>query len=195
MLALWQVFQQARRPLFAPFEHAIEVRDVATLYEMWVFFALVEEIATLLGESPVIELNLSAEHGLGWSSRARFGREGTLEYNRGRKGYSVFLRPDFTWSKHGRPDIVLDAKFRLEHHNLKGVDIGEEEVSRARLEDIYKMHTYRDALGVRAAVSIYPGELSQFFHTTQINVLGIELKNIMEEDIAGVGALPLKPSS
>ena len=49
MLDLWRRFHQARRPLFAPLQHAMDVRDVATLYEFWVFFALMEEIGVSLG--------------------------------------------------------------------------------------------------------------------------------------------------
>jgi hypothetical protein len=44
LLLLWQRFHQARRPLFEPLQQAIDLRDIARVYEMWVFFALVQKI-------------------------------------------------------------------------------------------------------------------------------------------------------
>ena len=111
LLSLWQTFHHARRPLFEPLRQAMDVRDVATLYEMWAFFALTEEIAVLTDQSPVIDLRLSDERGLGGLTEACFGEAGKLVYNQYQPSYSVSLRPDFTWVRDGCPDVVLDAKF------------------------------------------------------------------------------------
>ena len=118
MLDLWRRFHQARRPLFAPLQHAMDVRDVATLYEFWAYFALIEEIAVQLGVSPVVDLRLSDERGLEWQAEARFGEAGTLVYNQYQSSYSVPLRPDFTWKQNGQAEVVFDAKFRLERLDM-----------------------------------------------------------------------------
>ena len=103
-------------------QHAIDIRDVATLYEFWAYFALIEEIAVQLGVSPVVNLRLSDERGLEWQAEARFGEAGTLVYNQYQSSYSVPLRPDFTWKRNGQAEVVFDAKFRLERLNISGED-------------------------------------------------------------------------
>ena len=103
LLTLWQTFHHARRPLFETWRQAMDVRDIAKLYEMWVFFALVEEIAVVANQSPAIDLRLSDESGLEWEAEARFGTAGTLVYNQYQPSYSVWLRPDFPGSGRGTP--------------------------------------------------------------------------------------------
>ncbi len=44
LLDAWRLFNLARRPFFGHLQRAIDLRDIATLYEVWCFFALVEEI-------------------------------------------------------------------------------------------------------------------------------------------------------
>ncbi|MBC8263355.1 MAG: DUF2357 domain-containing protein [Anaerolineales bacterium] len=195
LLALWQRFQQARRPLFAPLQQAMEVRDIATLYEFWVFFALVEEIAVQVQESPVVDLSFSDEAGLRWRAEARFESIGRLVYNWQQRGYSVPLRPDFTWVRARRPEVVLDAKFRLERRDLEGMEENDTLQASARRTDLYKMHTYRDALGVRAAVSVYPGDMSVFYDCTGTRLGDVTLRDVLNGDLAGIGALAMQPSS
>ena len=79
-----------------------------------------------------------------------------MVYNQYQPSYSVPLRPDFTWKRNGQAEVVFDAKFRLERLDIAGEDDGSPETT-AKRADLYKMHTYRDALGVRAAVAVYPG--------------------------------------
>jgi predicted component of viral defense system (DUF524 family) len=195
LLRLWQLFHQARRPLFERLRQAMDVRDIATLYEVWVFLALVEETAEITGESPVVELRLSDHHGLNWYSEARFGRAGKLLYNRGYlrpTSYSVPLRPDFTWEVSGRPEVVLDAKFRLDRGDLDadGEDTPQATAKRA---DLYKMHTYRDALGVRAAVAVYPGEAAVFYDCNAGRLPDASLKELLRQERQGIGAIPMCP--
>jgi predicted component of viral defense system (DUF524 family) len=192
MLELWTAFHRARRPLFEPLRHAMDVRDVATLYEVWAYFRLVEEIAVLLDHSPVLELRTSDAQGLRWESVARFGDAGELVYNRYGSSYSVPLRPDFTWRRGGKTDVVLDAKFRLDRAALEdeGDDTPQATAKRA---DLYKMHAYRDALGVRAAVIVYPGTESMFYHRDGRRQSGIAVRSLLEDNVSGVGAIQLSP--
>jgi predicted component of viral defense system (DUF524 family) len=192
MFGLWQLFQKARRPFFGPLEHAIDVRDVATLYEMWVFFVLIDEIVSYLDCSPELKILVSDEAGLGWRSEARFGSRGRLVYNWQRGTYSVPLRPDYLWETKGRPEVVLDAKFRLDRQVLDqhGDDLPEATVRRA---DLYKMHTYRDALGVRAAVSVFPGDESIFYDEAKGLHERFGLLEVLFANYSGVGAIAMKP--
>lgn len=190
--SLWQLFQQARRPLFEPMRHAIELRDIATLYEVWCFFALAEEIATLTGEAPALELRLNDAQGLGWSAAARFGRGQELLYNAYGRSYSVPLRPDFTWRSRGSETVVLDAKFRMERGQLEP-EASKTAQTSAKRDDIYKMHTYRDALAVRSAVIVYPGDLAVFYDCQSGRQEDVTLHRVLFGDLAGVGALPLRP--
>ncbi|HOU13692.1 MAG TPA: DUF2357 domain-containing protein [Anaerolineae bacterium] len=200
MLELWQQFQRARRPLFGALAHAIEVRDVATLYEIWAFFALIEEIAVIVKESPTVAITISTEQGVEYGAKAHFGRAGALVYNRGFSyptSYSVPLRPDFTWMRDGKPEVVLDAKFRLEH--LPGADEEDIEVTTtpgatAKRADLYKMHTYRDALGVRSAIAVYPGDQTVFYGYQRRHITNMMLPEIFLENLPGIGALPMRPS-
>ncbi len=191
MWELWHIFQQARRPVFEPMYQAIELRDIATLYEYWVFFALIEEIGFQLEVTPTVQWQFDRDEGLGWHAHAQFQNEGTLVYNKHWEGYSGFLRPDFTWERHNKPEVVLDAKFRLawESPPTKN-ESGARRV--VRRDDLDKMHTYRDALRVRAAVAIYPGETSEFFDVTH-GRRQITLRELLLEDLNGVGALALRP--
>jgi len=195
LLDLWQRFQQARRPLFAPLQQAIEVRDIATLYEFWVFFRLATEIQQVFRAEAVLHLTAADEHGLVWGAEARFGRLGSLLYNRLYRrpsSYSMSLRPDFTWMVDGKPQVVLDAKFRLEWLAPAEEEV-ETLVAAAKREDLYKMHTYRDALGVRAAVAIYPGDRVVFFDVQRGRCDALALNELLDGDLSGIGALPLKP--
>lgn len=195
LLDLRRRFHSARRPLFGRLQHAIEVRDIATLYEVWVFFALIDRIASTLGLVPRVTSGTSVQHGLTWRAAARFANAGTLVYNRGFRrpnSYSVSLRPDFTWIVKGRPTVVLDAKFRLEP--LASVDEEDSPGATAKRADLYKMHTYRDALsGVRAAVAVYPGTEVLFYHKALGRSDAVTLEELLTGNVLGMGAFPLRP--
>lgn len=194
LLALWQRFHQARRPLFEPLRQAMEVRDIATLYEFWVFFALIEETAVQVGEAPVVDLRMSEEVGLSWRATARFSSIGALVYNWQQTGYSVPLRPDFTWMRGGRPEVVLDAKFRLERRSLEDMEEDEDKPEAvARRADLYKMHTYRDALGIRAAIAVYPGDEALVFDRAFGRRRDVTLKDVLLGHLEGIGALAMRP--
>ncbi|MBI5833664.1 MAG: DUF2357 domain-containing protein, partial [Armatimonadetes bacterium] len=181
---LWQRFQLARRPLFGALSEALELRDVATLYEMWVFFALVDELAEVTGVEPVVsvEPELHLQH---QTARATFGPAGTLWYNRGRRGYSGLLKPDYLWRVSGRDRVAFDAKFRMTPDEMAGENV-------AKRADLDKMHTYRDALALDAAVCVYPGDVSVFRCTDGTSVDGVGVREVVE-GLAGVGALARRP--
>jgi len=194
LLDLWRRFHRARRPLFARLQQAIAVRDIATLYEVWVFFALIDEIRLALGETPEVKLHTSARHGLTWKAEARFSAAGTLVYNRGFRqpnSYSVSLRPDFSWMREGKLQVVLDAKFRLDR--LPSQDEEDASEITAKRADLYKMHTYRDALGVPAAVAVYPGTQQLFYHKSLRTSGPFTLRELLIGNVSGIGAIPMKP--
>jgi uncharacterized protein len=192
---LWQLFHRARRPLFQPLQHAIDLRDIAQLYEIWAFFALAETIGDLCGTTPVLELRLSDVDGLGWEAKAHVGTAGVLVYNAYGRSYSVALRPDYTWHGAGGDTVVLDAKFRLDRQLLDEASTSQIALATAKVADIYKMHAYRDALSVRAAVIIYPGDIALFYNQDTRKRQTLALQELLFTKLAGIGALPFRPDS
>jgi predicted component of viral defense system (DUF524 family) len=194
LLDLWRRFHRARRPLFAHLQQGLDVRDIATLYEIWVFFALIDQIQLTLDVEPGLEVETTTLHGLRWKARARFGATGTLTYNQGYRhpnSYSVALRPDFSWSRQGQLQVVLDAKFRLDR--LPTQDEEDSAKAAAERTDLYKMHTYRDALGARAAVAVYPGTDERFYHSDAAATGPIAWPDLLTGTVSGIGAIPMKP--
>jgi len=204
LLGLWQIYQQARRPLFEPLFQAIDTRDIATLYEFWIFFQLVEIIGEALAVKPILELRSSEAKGLEWTSRANFGKDRSLVFNHVFQrqyhkyhSYSTTMRPDYTWELNGYPVAVFDAKFKfISSPWLTGEDeILEEEAHNPTQDDLNKMHTYRDATGVHSAIILYPGDGKVFFATGGQKTNQFELTDILSGKLDGIGAIPLKPST
>lgn len=193
LFGLWQQFHHARRPLFDALHHAIDLRDIAGLYEMWVLFVLTEEIGVLKNQAPHIELRLSDGEGLRADVTARFGAHGVLVYNRTWQSYSIPLRPDFSWITGGQLQIVLDAKFRMErlvdNENTESDPVAAD----VQPSDLYKMHTYRDALQVPSAVAIYPGTQSSFYDLRTGKQENVTLNDVFSGIHTGVGALAYNP--
>jgi predicted component of viral defense system (DUF524 family) len=179
-------------------------RDVPTLYEYWCFFALADVLSRATGICPdwrdfvrfnrdVWEVRIQR----GIRARLRIG-PATLWYNRGfsrPNSYSLPLRPDYTIEIEGRC-LLFDAKYRLEWTELRAA-LQEEEPEETdreatfRRADLYKMHTYRDAIrGARAVFILYPG--------TEFSAFGITEKPYenpqdLSPGFAGVGAVPVRP--
>jgi predicted component of viral defense system (DUF524 family) len=61
-------------------------------------------------------------------------------------------------------------------------------------DDINKMHAYRDALDIRAAVILYPGNLNIFYDSNFGHRKDITLENILLGNVAGIGALSYNPT-
>jgi hypothetical protein len=178
----------AARPPGEPeaWQRILQLKDAATLYELWTFRCVIDELASLLGPphsaATIREAPLSVV--LPHETRVSWRVDGTWihacfnrTFNRDPHGsYSVSLRPDITVEANGRR-CVLDAKFKLDGGGW-GDELSEAEATR---EDLYKMHAYRDAIrGVESAWVLYPGE-----GTGQIYD--------REGSWIGVGTIPLKP--
>lgn len=106
------------------------------------------------------------------------------------RSYSVPLRPDIALELDNSTLHLMDAKFKREPIPAATSDNSalEEEEQRAtyRRGDLYKMHTYRDALGARSVWALFPGR--------NVRPVHFEPDAAAEEDgPAGVGALPLLP--
>ena len=121
------------------------------------------------------------------------------------RSYSVPLRPDFVLHQDGKPVIALDAKFRFDLKALHDTeeddtyeqDVASGDVSRiVKRTDIYKMHTYRDALrSVRAAVVLFPGSegAGVFYERQTGQKQHLNLQSLIKEHMEGVGAIPFTP--
>lgn len=176
---LLQLFREftAYTPFFGNWQKAIDNKNIPQLYEYWAFFKLVEELGSILGEK---ELKIRVELGKlpeGGEVYAKFGNGWKLYYNKKlrKQSYSVPLIPDyslFSVNSTNKEELigVFDAKFKFEVVEREEFEKIESELERnpdyttwAKLEDIYKMHTYRDALRCKFAVVLYPGEKSMFW--------------------------------
>ncbi|HDZ36287.1 MAG TPA: DUF2357 domain-containing protein, partial [Thermococcus sp.] len=178
LLELYREFT-AYSPFFEELQRAIDNKDIATLYEYWCFFRLVKELSGVLGKKSIrIVVTPAGELSESGDVYAQFDNDWRLYYNKRltsqKWSYSVTLRPDFSLFRNGKLIGVFDAKFKLdvvdEPKEIEDFDKEDEEAERswnyttwAKLEDIYKMHAYRDALGCRFAVVLYPGRRSVFF--------------------------------
>jgi hypothetical protein len=192
LAGLWQNYQRAPQPLWGRWEQALQMRDIATLYEIWTFFELADLIGKTLQTTPQWEWKAASAGGLEILAQANFGGRGTLLYNQLSASYSTPLRPDFSWIENERLAVVFDAKFRLDSADLRSQSTSEEEGARAKREDLYKMHTYRDALGVRAALCLYPGRDS-LFYAVDGAVRAADLHGVLMQSWQGIGALALQP--
>ncbi|AEC52747.1 hypothetical protein PNA2_1832 [Pyrococcus sp. NA2] len=213
LLELWKEFR-AYSPFFGELNRVIENKDVAKLYEYWCFFKLVEKLGKILGKKslriiiePTGELHESdskeevyAEFSNGWR----------LYYNKKlapRKwSYSVSLRPDFSLfsgdpsDKRTRLIGVFDAKFKFEPVDLSKFADEEKKMEKnpdlqtwAKLEDIYKMHTYKDALNAQFAVVLYPGKRSIFYDLDRGKIESFTISDTLRGNIRGVGYLGFIP--
>jgi predicted component of viral defense system (DUF524 family) len=185
LFALWGLFQRTRRPLFGEIEAAMAVKDVATLYEQWVFFWLVDELSEILCETAVLSLRMTDDEAVGWNAVADFGAHGRLRYNATCTAYSgISLRPDMLWEPTTGHRVALDAKFRLQLTTSKD--------ERWKEDDLVKMHAYRDALNIRAAVVIYPGDLTEFWPGPgSHSITGLD--DLLCGDFSGIGAIAVRP--
>ena len=215
LLQAWRKYQHARDP-FESLVEATDVRDVATLYEWWCFFALVHRISEV---EPFVSLGTGVDEfeGVRYGICASFADGWTLTFNRSFghgsgtwQSYSVPLRPDYILAHGSVPLVALDAKFRFDSTDWEIAQESTDEVLRAegddvrvsaqrlaKQADIYKMHTYRDALRLRSCVVVYPGgkhDQAVFYAREQGKHTGWSLDYLLSEQSPfGVGSFPLSP--
>ena len=103
--------------------------------------------------------------------------------------YSTPLRPDVVVEVDGVCHI-FDAKYRLDRFDVIDADADDGDAATYKRADLYKMHTYRDAISsVKTAFVVYPGSEFVFFDrsgTKRADPSAMQLPD-------GVGAVPLRP--
>jgi len=179
-------------------------RNVAKLYEFWVYIWLRHAIRTLcetFDDRPLAR-NSGVEGGLASARRGIVRRmnqslEVTLYYNRsfaggGTEGWSgAGMRPDFSvevsvphgWSRERPLWLHFDAKYRVQAASQIFVDQADPALDAAKREDILKMHAYRDAIRQSGgAYVIFPGQV------------GHVIRPEFEEMLPGLGAFALVPN-
>lgn len=176
----------------------LDGRDIATLYEYWVFVRVLVAVCEVLKvERPSVltngdEMGVLLPRGLGLALG-----EVAVTFNRGYRGrsqdgsYSTALRPDVVL-RVGSVEYAFDAKYRMDTVDLDSEDDDDATERVWKRADIYKMHTYRDAIsGISAAFVVYPGDSFAFFESTS------ELRRRPEDLVllSGVGAVPLRPDN
>lgn len=180
---LRQSWRGAGAPFWGEVERFARVRDVALLWEFWAFPALTLRLGAIWNEEPRFEAEFDAARGLLRPSKAVFTR-GELVWNSSAPSYSTPLRPDFLWmDDNALPRVAFDAKFRLDTETGSGLGA-----------DLHKMHAYRDALGVGAALTLHPGSKTQFFDRERGPLERLPLRAILEGVATGVGSWALNPS-
>jgi uncharacterized protein DUF2357/PD-(D/E)XK nuclease superfamily protein len=194
----------------------LEIRDIAQLYELWCYFAVVRELKALRGypsraARPTVgtmRIVVPWEFEVAWPDGLRvlynpyFSRTRDAHHS-----YSLGLRPDIALEiPRGANQGVhlLDAKFKLdriepliengleaEASQVENEDRDERRGSSTR-GDLYKMHTYRDAIqGAHSVWILYPGTEISFFDARGGRYGGTD--ESLPECIEGVGAVPFRP--
>lgn len=192
----------------------LEGKDIALLYEIWAFFAVSEVLEGILGKPTAAHrMRMTPfETQVPWDFRVSWGDSVHLTYNlrfsgsrpRSRRSYSVPLRPDIGLEVRQGGSFalhLLDAKFRVE--KLKTGSDGEDEdeqldavedaerIGDYKRVDLYKMHTYRDAIPrAETAWVLYPGTEFRFFDEEAGKC---EVPGKMKPNARGVGGIPLLP--
>ena len=177
----------------------LEGRDIARLYEYWVFLKILESVISVtgflpadkprihrdeLGESLVVDLPTALGSGITLRYNATFSRSKD-------SAYSTPLKPDVVLSVDGKL-FAFDAKYRL---NVLASDEDDSDDGKLngtyKRADLYKMHTYRDAINsMSAAFVVYPGSEFRFFDRK----LGVVSDSQLLHNPDGVGAIPLRPA-
>ncbi len=182
--------------IFEDFEQdsmSIDLKKISDLYEYWVFYKIVK---SFLGDQIIIEEQDAVMKDGEVSYGVCFKNEYiSIYYNstesRSRKSaYSVALRPDTTVVVRKDQKVlkfVFDAKYKVKNKD------GEDEIERQiKSEDLYKMHTYLDAIeDCVFAVAVYPGSEFSFYERDIKSPIRRTVGSI--DSFEGVGAIPLVP--
>lgn len=204
---LWELWTLSRSHMSLPtspqvVQQFLEGRNVADLYEYWVFLKVLDASVKVLdinrGSIEVTvqrtDLGEVMERGLSITLTGEVSVHFNRQFSRNRgDAYSTPLRPDVVLEI-GTNLYVFDAKYRLKWQEVADdstEEQDEDEQSATYLRaDLYKMHAYRDALlNVRAAFVVYPGTQYVFFELD-----GGPHKHVNEVGHwVGVGAVPVRP--
>jgi hypothetical protein len=175
----------------------LEGRDMARLYEFWVFLQVLKAAFEVTGASRpgrpnVRRTELGEILEVGLSTTVAPGLTVTFNptYTRSSgSAYSTPLRPDVIVELDGQRH-AFDAKYRLQRLDL-AEDDADDDPSTFKRADLYKMHTYRDAIaGLRSAFIVYPGSEFAFFERNGNRRTTAGAINNFD----GVGALPARPA-
>ncbi|WP_122388812.1 DUF2357 domain-containing protein [Pseudomonas syringae group genomosp. 3] len=175
-------------------ERFIQGKDIALLYEYWVFLKVLEAVCTAtsatsrtvkvsrsdLGEGLVRGLLVSLSVNVSVAFNPSYTRSAGA-------AYSTPLRPDVVVTLDGTR-YAFDAKYRLQW--LTSLEDSLDDEATFLRADLYKMHTYRDAVtDLKAAFVVYPGSEFVFFER------GGGRRQAPGEILAfdGVGAIPARP--
>jgi predicted component of viral defense system (DUF524 family) len=172
----------------------IDARDVAAIYECWCYTQVALAVARALdmpaAAVPIREGDFAYDlirggHALVGDVRVSFNRTFRGAEGGGRnRSYSVELRPDIVVEHPDGTLDLFDAKFKRDvilSASADDEDADQETLTTYRRGDLYKMHTYRDAIGARSVWVLYPGTG--------------ELESHAAPDAGGVGAIPLLPGA
>ena len=172
----------------------IDARDVAAIYECWCYTQVVAAVAravdmpaaTVPTREGAFGYDLTrGGHAVVGDVRVSFNRtfRGAAGGGAGRS-YSVDLRPDIVIEHPDGTLDLFDAKFKRDVVLSGPADGGEadlETLTTYRRGDLYKMHTYRDAIGARSVWVLFPGTGA--------------LERFDAPDAGRVGAIPLLPGA
>jgi predicted component of viral defense system (DUF524 family) len=172
--------------------HILALKNIAELYELWCFFALGRAIRDVLGDpkpgAPVthdqFEAKVRPKASFQWSDGTRLEYNRTFTQKTDPQSTSVQLRPDYTLfvpRGPGRGLHLFDAKFKL--RSLPGTEDEDADEATFQRADIYKMHTYRDAIpDARSVWALYPGTETRFYRA----------HDAAPGEYDGVGAVPAR---
>lgn len=193
----------------------LEVKDIANLYELWCYFACSRQLELLLGppyvasrvEAQPTELVVRRGIQIQWIDGTRLSYNLQFSHSSSNQqfSYSLPLRPDIVLEVPHGPNAGLhlfDAKFKVRFVELQtpikdlaeAQLLGEERRGRFKPEDIYKMHTYLDAIShTQSAWILYPGSDLRFYGREGH---ALSAKGQMPPQvIQGVGAIPMNPGN
>jgi predicted component of viral defense system (DUF524 family) len=108
-------------------ERLLGLKDVATLYELWCYFAVVDAVSAVIGRRPdhVDAMKVQDEKDLGYGFRVRWDGGPTVHYNLSftpkksppRRSASLWVRPDVVVDieRDGQRELhAFDAKLRID---------------------------------------------------------------------------------
>jgi predicted component of viral defense system (DUF524 family) len=198
----WNGLTQVHHPVLAKLSRAVDVRDVPTLYEYWLFFELAAAIAASTGVSPQYPTVMDpyARQQDLWAKFDGYGVLSTQVSFRANVYTGISLRPDLVWTTDDGRSVVLDAKFAMSSVVELNMDDESAPKSWATSRDVTKMHAYRDAIaGVDAAFVLFPGTNGTFWQVDGLkrDVFSMQdvLGDIIDARLSGIGAVPMKPAS